>query len=109
MLLYANAALFHSVPVPPNPYLRIPVFPVGPTGTLRALGLVPSQNRPGWSLLLLQENPPRYASMQPDGTWQAASPNDGPYEQCLVRGNNLIFTPRHAGEDQWVPAVFDVL
>jgi hypothetical protein len=46
--------------------------------------------------------------MQPEGAWQAPSSGDGPYEQCLVRGQNLVFMPRHDGEDQVVPAVFDL-
>ncbi len=91
MLLYANVSLFRN-----------------PTKWLRATALVKSNARPGWSLLQVQDSPPLYASMQPDGTFQVASGNDGPYEQCLVRAQNLVFQPRNPGEDQVVPAVFDL-
>jgi len=67
--------------------------------------LVPSVNRPGWSLIQTQADPLLYASMTPDGWFQGNSPNDGPYEQCLQVGSNLVFEPRHSSEDQVVPFV----
>lgn len=91
MLLYGSSSLFLS-----------------PKKWLRGIALVKSDARPGWSRLQVQEQPPLYASMTPGGTWQDPSPNDGPYEQCLQRGPNLVFMPRESGEDQVVPAVFDL-
>lgn len=87
MIKYASGSLF----LQPKKWLR---------GTL-----VPSGNRPGWSLIRVQDEPPLYASMTPDGWFQSSSPNDGPYEQCLQRGSNLVFEPRYSTEDQVVPMV----
>lgn len=90
MILYASSSLFLS-----------------PKQWLRAIRLAKS-SRVGWSLLQVQDTPPLYASMQPNGTWQAASSNDGPYEQCKVVGQNLVYEPRDPGEDQVVPVVVDL-
>lgn len=89
MILYASSSLFLS-----------------PKKWLRATALIPSQARPGWSLLQTPEG--LHASMLPTGAWQASSANDGPYEQCKVDGQNLVFMPRDAGEDQVVPVVLDL-
>jgi len=88
-------------------YWDKPVFK-GPTKWLRAIGLVKSDARPGWSRLQVQDSPPLYASMTPDGVWQDPSPNDGPYEQCLPKGSNLVYQPRYPGEDHVVPVMLDV-
>ncbi len=87
MIKYASGSLF----LQPKRWFR---------GTL-----VPSGARPGWSLVRVQDDPPLYASMTPEGTFQSSSPNDGPYEQCMQRGSNLVFEPRENGEDQVVPMV----
>lgn len=90
MILYGNAPLFHTT---------------GPSKWLRGT-LIPSQARPGWSLLRTPEG--LHVSVLPDGTFQNDSTNDGPYEQCQVRGSSLVFCPRSPGEDQVFPAVFDL-
>ncbi len=92
MILYASSSLFKE-----------------PKEWLRAIALVPSRARPGWSLLKVSEDSQyMYASMTPEGTWQGSKNGDGPYEQCLLRGSNLVFQPRYDGEDQVVPVILDV-
>lgn len=90
MILYASSSLFLS----PKKWLR---------GTL-----VKSNARLGWSRIMVQETPPLYATMLPDGTWGDSKDDDGTYQQCAIRGQNLVFIPRDNGEDQVVPAVFDL-
>lgn len=95
MVILANGALFHIT---------------SPIGTIRGQP-VPSTNRPGWSLIQVAtgaDGTPRFASMLPTGTFQLPTGTDGTYEQCLQRGNAYVFMPRANGEDQIVPAVFDL-